>query len=244
MLNILKPRKKHPVCAELRLDGRTMAHVMDLPGCISKGKSLEEALKNLSEEIQEYYSWLSRHGLSAGAFSLEWEMMEVQEGVAPFESGDAAALFQLDLHPPEDEELEEYIRRMEASRKDLLDLVSGLSEEELKKDRGPGKRTIEKILWHIAHAEEWYISRLGLIPELKEFDDFRGTQFEYLKAEREMAYKRLRSLTPLERVTVYRIPEYTDHPDEPWTSRKVLRRFLEHEREHTRNIKDLLAKAL
>jgi uncharacterized damage-inducible protein DinB len=242
MLNILKPREKHPVCAEIRKDGRAMAHVMDLPGCISKGQNLDQALAKLPEEIEDYRLWISRHFPEREIGSNSWELLELQEGVAPFESGDAAALFQLDLFPPEDEELEEYLRRMEASRKDLLDLVSGLSEEELKKDRGPGKRTIEKILWHIAHAEEWYISRLGIIPELKEFDDFKGTQFEYLEAERDMAYKRLRSLNPLERATVYRIPKYTNHPDEPWTSRKVLRRFLEHEREHTRNIRELLEK--
>jgi len=55
-----------------------------------------------------------------------------------------------------------------------------------------------------------------------------------------MAYKRLLSLSPLERATVFRIPEYTDNPDEPWTLRKTLRRFLEHEREHFRNIQELL----
>ncbi|MCR4428573.1 MAG: DinB family protein [Caldiserica bacterium] len=240
MLNILKLGKIHPVCAEIRKDGRTMAHVMDLPGCISKGDSLDQALAKLPGEIEDYRRWISSHFPQKSTGSNFWELIEVQEGVAPFESGDAAALFQLDLYPPDDQEMEEYFLRMEASRKDLLNLISSMGEEELKKERVPGKRTIEKILWHIAHAEEWYISRLGIIPDFDDLENFQGTVFELLKAVRKLAYKRLRSLSPLERTTVFRIPEFTDNPDEPWTLRKTLRRFLEHEREHLRNIRELL----
>jgi len=72
--------------------------------------------------------------------------LKCRRWVAPFESGDAAVLFQLDLFPPEDQEIKEYFRRTEASRKDLLNLISPLGEEELKKERAVGKRTIEKIL--------------------------------------------------------------------------------------------------
>ncbi len=240
MLNILKPREIHPVCAEIRKDGRAMVHVMDLPGCISKGNGLEQALAKLPEEIEEYRNWISFNFPQKDTGSISWELVEVQEGVAPFESGDAAALFQLDLFPPDDQELEEYFQRMEVSRKDLLNQVSGLGEDDLKKERIPGKRSIEKILWHIARAEGWYVSRLGITPDLEELFQFNGPLFEVLKKEREIAFKRFRSLTPLERATVYRIPEFTDNPDEPWTLRKALRRSLEHEREHLRNIRELL----
>ena len=32
-------------------DGRYVAECLDLPGCLSKGESLEEALENISEAI-------------------------------------------------------------------------------------------------------------------------------------------------------------------------------------------------
>ena len=230
---------KHPVYVEVRRDGRAMAHVYTLPGCISKGKSMEEALQGIEREIGQYYSWLKSHRVTLEEIK-GWELVEAKEGIAPFESGDAAELFKPDLEPPEDEELEEYLRRISFSRQDLLSLVITLPEEELKRQREGTKRTIEIILYHIAQAEEWYISRLGLIPELHQFDNFTGTVFDYLAAVRTMATKRLRSLSPLERATVYRIAEYTQHPEEPWTMRKSLRRFLEHEREHARNIAGLL----
>ena len=34
---------------------------------------------------------------------------------------------------------------------------------------------------------------------------------------------------------------WTDHPSEPWTARKALRHLLEHEREHTAHIVEVLA---
>lgn len=33
---------------------------------------------------------------------------------------------------------------------------------------------------------------------------------------------------------------WTSHPDEPWTARKALRRFLEHEWEHTGQVREIL----
>ncbi|MEI6530894.1 MAG: DinB family protein [bacterium] len=231
---------KLTVYAEVHSDGRVMAHPYPLPGCISRGGSLEEALTGLAEQIEGYYRWLDQHQWPVADPQREWELIEVRQEEAPFQSGDAAALFPPDMIPPSDGELESYFRLMAFSRRDLLAIVDPLPEEKRKKVYKEGKRTIEAILWHIAHAEEWYVSRLGIIPELKQFDAFPGDQREYLTAVREMAIVRLRSLQPLERATVYRIPEFTNHPDEPWTLRKTLRRFLEHEREHTGNIAHFL----
>jgi uncharacterized damage-inducible protein DinB len=231
------------VATETRVDGRTMAHVLTLPGCFCRGASVEKALQCIPPEIQRFLSWLDSKGLHPENASTSWQVVEQQEGVAPFESGDAATLFQLDLLPPEDEEVEATLRVAEVTRQDLLALARSLSLEELQKPRSTGIRTIERILWHIAHAEEWYVSRLGVIPALHRFDDFPGTLWEYLTAVREMAVERFRGMASLERATVFRIPEFTDHPDEPWTLRKALRRMIEHEREHTGNIQRLLAES-
>jgi len=221
-------------------ESRTMVHVLTLPGCFVRGADRQTALAALPSEIEAFLGWLEQKGIHPQNTAREWELVEEQQGLAPFESGDDAALFQLDLLPPEDAELESYLRVSEAIREDLLALTVPLPLEERKAPR-PGTRTIEEILWHVAHAEEWYISRLGIIPELQAFDAFPGTLFEYLAAVRSLAQKRFRSLTPLERATLYRFPEYTSHPDEPWNLRKALRRMIEHEREHTANIRIILS---
>jgi uncharacterized damage-inducible protein DinB len=227
---------------ETRNDGRTMVHALSLPGCFVRGADRETALAAFPKEIGAFLDWLEQKGIHPENATLEWELVEERQGVAPFESGDDAALFQLDLLPPEDRELESYLRVSQAAREDLLALTAPLSEEQMKARR-PKMRTIEGILWHIANAEEWYVSRLGVIPELHAFDHFPGSLFEYLDAVRRMAQTRFRSLTSLERVTIYRIPEYTSHPDEPWNLRKALRRMIEHEREHTANIRIIRSEA-
>jgi len=40
---------------------------------------------------------------------------------------------------------------------------------------------------------------------------------------------------------VYHPKKNTKHPEEPWSARKVIRRYVEHEREHIENIKQRLA---
>jgi hypothetical protein len=58
--------------------------------------------------------------------------------------------------------------------------------------------------------------------------------------ERRTAVERLRLLDENERMGVFYPREWTDHPEEAWTARKMLRRFLEHEREHTAQIQEIL----
>ncbi len=59
--------------------------------------------------------------------------------------------------------------------------------------------------------------------------------------ERYTAIARLRQLTEQQMNAILYQTKWTQHPDEPWTTRKVLRRFVEHEREHTSQIHAILA---
>jgi len=65
--------------------------------------------------------------------------------------------------------------------------------------------------------------------------------FEFLEMERRTAVARLRQLTEEERSGVFYLTHWTEHPEEPWTARKALRRFLEHERGHTAQARKILA---
>ena len=53
---------KFRVLVEPDEDGVFVAQVPSLPGCISQGKSREEALKNAHEAIQGYVESLEAHG--------------------------------------------------------------------------------------------------------------------------------------------------------------------------------------
>ena len=78
--------------------------------------------------------------------------------------------------------------------------------------------------------------------QLPGYEEHRAqdTALAWLEWTRRSAVRRLGTLSPHERSQVFRPSRYTDHPDELWTARKALRRFLEHEREHTAQIEAIL----
>lgn len=217
-----------------------MAHVLDLPGCTVRADTREEALRQLPESIREYQRWLIRHGKSIKVDEvIQVKVAEVSTGFGPFDPGDAAALFLPDKNPIIPEEIEQYISLMTYNRADLLSLVGDLSEEFFDQQPGENSFSIRKILRHIGNAEEWYVSRIVLPETLpKEWENDENLPIlEFLEMERRTAIERLLTLTERERSGVFTPKQWTQHPDEPWTTRKVFRRFLEHEMEHITQVK-------
>jgi predicted RNase H-like HicB family nuclease/uncharacterized damage-inducible protein DinB len=212
-------------CAYLESDdsGRCMAHVLDLPGCFVRASGRDAALDMVPSAIRDYHAWLCRHGEPAPPEGEPFEIEVAEEigGTGPFDPGDAAA----------------------RSRADLLALVRGLPDEVLDWQADPDSLSIRRLLRHVGNAEEWYVSRVvspeALPPEWQHDEDL--PIFEFLEMERRTALESLEWLTEAERSEVFHPTHWTEHPEEPWTARKVLRRFLEHEREHTAQARELLA---
>jgi len=139
--------------------------------------------------------------------------------------------------------MEHHFRLMAYARADLLALVQTLPDEVLDWQPAPQSLSIRRLLRHVGNAEEWYVSRLvppETLPPEWEHDGELPT-FEFLEMERRTAVTWLRQLSDEERSGVFYPTHWTQHPEEPWTARKVLRRFLEHEREHTAQIREILA---
>jgi hypothetical protein len=78
----------------------------------------------------------------------------------------------------------------------------------------------------MAESDLWYTDRLKQWPEAPLFR---------LAATRGVALERLRALSDDERSRV------TYHEGDEWTPRKVIRRMLEHEREHIAQLRRLVA---
>ena len=53
---------RYTVYLEVQDDGMAMAHVPALPGCVSQGRTREEAVRNISEAIALYLESLEAHG--------------------------------------------------------------------------------------------------------------------------------------------------------------------------------------
>lgn len=225
--------------------GLCMAHVPDLPGCTVRARSRDEALLQLPGAIAEYFHWLRSHGerVAAGDELVEIEVAGESAGFGPFNPGDAAALFPPDQDPLMAEHMQRCLRLMAYSRADLLDLVLGLPDDLLDWSPTSESFSLRRILRHVGNAEEWYVSRIvppEALPAEWEHDEDLPL-FEFLEMERRTCVAGLRALTAEQQEGVFLPSRWTAHPEEPWTARKVLRRFLEHEREHRDQVRQILA---
>jgi uncharacterized damage-inducible protein DinB/predicted RNase H-like HicB family nuclease len=226
-------------------DGRCLAHVLDLPGCVVPAPTREEALCRLPEGIRDYWAWLRRHGEPARPLDepIQVEVAAERTGLGPFDPGDAAALFPPDREPIAFEEMERTFCLMAYARDNLMALVQDLADDLLDWQPDPASLTLRGLLRHVGNAEEWYVSRL-VRPETlpSEWEDDENLPIlEFLEMERRTAVARLRQLTEEERGKVFHPARWTSHPEEAWTARKALRRFLEHERQHTAQARRILA---
>jgi predicted RNase H-like HicB family nuclease/uncharacterized damage-inducible protein DinB len=225
---------RYRVCLEVAGDGTCMAHVPELMGCFAVGSTREEALERLHGAVTEYLAWLAEHG-EAPALSTESEVaeMEVGEEVStpgsyPREPGDPIAFFAADREAFSYHELQTAVRLIEHARRDLLEFLRDVPEGVLHWRPGPEEWSIGETLLHMAHAEASYIARLD--------DESERSPFPQMAAIRSWAYHRLSRLTEAE------LSRLTTHRGEQWSARKVLRRFLEHDREHTAYIRSLVAR--
>lgn len=235
----------YDVYVEVGAGGECMAHVLDLPGCISRGQSREEALDALPAALSGYQGWLERHGERQAATeteSITVRVVESIEGAIPFRHGDRAALFQPDQISVQPEDVERYFRLSGYARADLLRAARGLPPAILRWKLHAGTMSIQEILRHVGNTEQWYVSRVVSVDSLPpewEHDHILPLR-TFLQMERNTAHQRLRQMTDRERAGVVFPTAWTTHPDEPWTARKALRRMVEHELEHTEHIHEVL----
>lgn len=238
---------RYQVYLEIGSSGECMAHVPNLPGCFTRASNQPEALAAMPNAIRAYQAWLREHGEDVPALTdpVTLQVAETSTGFVPFKRGDRAALFTPDRAPIHRDEMGIYFRRAAYMRADLLSLVRDLSDDALDWKADQESMSIRQILRHIGSAEEWYVSRLvdpeNLPPEWEHDDEL--PIFDFLEMERRTVLDRLLRLTDRELGEVFYPTRWTDHPDEPWTARKALRRLLEHEREHFDHIQGLLIAA-
>lgn len=194
-----------------------VAHVPDLPGASARGKTIEEAKENIREAIKEYVRLLRDVGEQVPRYSdgIELEFQEAD-----------GATFLTDYDGLRPNEMETLFRWMAISRQELMDLVKDLPGEAMEWKPTEEASSIRDILCHLAEADLWYTDRLTRWPEAPLFR---------LAAARGVALERLRDMSEERRASV------TSFDGEDWTPRKVMRRMLEHEREHIHEIRELLA---
>lgn len=214
---------------EVGSDGWSTVWVPEVPGLFLNEPSERSVLRALPEAIAAYLDWLRRYGERVRSpRSIGFTPVERHEVRAGLRWGGYAVLHGFERPPVTRGEIARALRWMRFMRADTLALVALLPSEGLAWTRPGQKRTIKQHLQHIAGAERWYLQRLALGP----FADLGRTTnpVERLARVRAMAAARIRRLTAEERARIVK----TDH--KWWSARKMLGRFLYHERYHLRSM--------
>lgn len=220
--------------------------VFDFPGTIARASQREILLKELREELMYHLHWLQQHNEKIPSLrTVDIIVREEVHNISELgESGGEVALFESDRRVVSHHMMNFLLRLMGYNRKDLLQLIDCIPHKQLTY-KPPGKdRSIVDILHHVCNAEEFYKSRLGEEADQKYVECAGMPEQEIdalpildrLHTVRRACVETLTDVVAEKKDTIFTRSEYTDYPQEKWTAYKVMRRFLEHEREHYYNI--------
>lgn len=212
---------------------KTMVHVLDLLGCVVVGPTTDDALATTPEAIRTFLRFLRSHGeVNADPHAhFETHIAEhIMEGDW-LGNGSPYLLFDADLEPVTDDELEVFIQRAMLFTHALADWAETQAPAELDEADADGGRTAHAILRHVLGAQGAYLAAaLGGAPGFSALASSveRGERdiADALRQSAEMIAARARAATSEQRAAVRILPKNSR------TFRKGLRRTLEHEWEH------------
>ena len=197
-----------------------LAHVPVLRGCIASGTTRDTAIANARRAFRAYLELLDARGVSIE----HWKDLDP----TTFEVRDLPAdrVVPEDVGLMEEHELRDFLHQFEASRAALLSVVREISADELERKPNDSMWSVREALEHVMLTEASLLSRLEKWP---------ADPYNTLQAVHRMAFQRFTIMEPpdtdLDHVVLGR----------RWTTRKVMRRILEHEFEHLEHIKEIVA---
>ena len=219
---------------------RSIAWALEHPGCYAYGKDADAALAAFPAALRGYSNWISQRepawlrtqnvDVTVDDVFNDYFVNEKFDRVASGENTSAVeSWFQFDWKPLSTEDIEHALKLLAWSRADLLKTIEGISPERLEQAHSGERWNINGILRHIGGAEWWYLERLGrAFPQSK----LPKTPMERIEKVRDATLKLLPQLEGVKQVAGLE--------GELWSPRKVLRRTLWHERDHTEHIRKLI----
>jgi hypothetical protein len=225
---------------ENNTEGRSIAWDLEHPGCFAYGQDGNNALIKMRDAVINYNEWITKHNNGQTWVKVHeemdiqhaetWETYLIDENYDRSNAGyEVNAWFLYDWKPLTGQDIERGNLLLNWSRDDILQIVDGIDPGTLHTSY-PGERwSIDGILKHVAGAEWWYMDRLGLTFPQEELPE---ESFKRVEAARSHLMQVLPSLTNTEQVLGV--------DGELWSPRKMLRRAVWHERDHTSHIQKLL----
>lgn len=207
-----------------------LGYLLDLPGAFVRGKTIDQALSKVEQEAIIYQKW---RGLQPKC-NVKPKVVQIHYSSLMVEDADSEILLDLDREKMAEREFEQYIDLIKKSGFSILTIYKNtefknwLDETRRRKTfYGDVPISIQRIFEHIDSVQYYYLSRLSTdIEEKKGFLE-----------RREYCLKKLKAIYLRENNSkIYDI----DH--ENWTIRKVLRRFIWHDRIHAKSMVKILKK--
>lgn len=222
-------------------ENRSIAWMLDFPGCFAYGIDGSEAILRSPEALLRYKEWVDSHLADSWMQDLQDfdvhldESFEVHTLNETFDLSprgiEINAWFRHDWKPLTSEDIRRGLLTLEWSRSDLLELVASLSASQLTREFEGERWSILGVLGHVANAEHWYLDRLSLVPQSRPGQP--QDVFERLLEIR----SRMNSVLP----TLVGVENVRGVEGEFWSPRKILRRAAWHEIDHIQHIFRLIS---
>lgn len=225
----------HDAYLEVERDGRWTAQILDLPGCFAFGRDEAGALAALTASLPTYYAWLRSHDDYMPDVRGPWQVVPRETlNTRPVGEHEVNAFFAPDAQAVDDEELDWGLALLGWAHEDLMRMARALPAAALDVPPPQGGRTLRQILDHVGQSQLWFVSRLDASPVPTAISQLGGETVERLDRVHNACESRLRGANEEQRARVL------DHEGERWSMRKVLRRSVQHTREHTAEVQRLM----
>jgi predicted RNase H-like HicB family nuclease/uncharacterized damage-inducible protein DinB len=219
---------------------KTMVHVPALLGCIAQGPTTEEALAATPLAIRRYLAFERRHGAAMDPEApLETVVAEhVTEG-SWIGQGDPEPGFRFDFNPPpEPEELTALVGRLGWQEEELVAAFGAAPPQALLARPDAGGRSLLAMADHLAGAHAAYLRyQVGKVPGLAEAAKSVPAAADPAELSRALAELWRLSRSRVAAMTADEVAQRVQHGKVTWTTRRMLRRMLEHEWEHLEEIR-------
>lgn len=199
----------------------SILYASNFAGAFTRGETKDIALQKMISEVVSYLEW------KGGAIPDSLETMIVQEKASALTISDADSdvLFEEEKKPLSESEYEELKALALRSAQDFLDLYEAIPDRDKsclpvrKTFYGQVPRTASEMYEHTKNVNDYYFGEIGVEA------DHDGTIVEC----------RQRGFALLEgQPDFLKNPVYRGSYDEEWSLRKVLRRFIWHDRIHAK----------
>lgn len=199
----------------------SILYAENFAGAFTRGASIDDAIQKMPFEIKSYLKW---KGDTIPDF-IETEIIQEKNSELTISDADSDVLFEKEK---EELDMEEYIRLKELAMKsanDFLTLYQAVPDREKsclpirKTFYGNIPRTAFEMYEHTKNVNDYYFSEIGVSADNEgSIVECRARGFELLERQPDFLKNKL----------------YIGSYEEEWTLRKVMRRFIWHDRIHAK----------